>query len=53
MGFAIAVFLWLGVISLALLILAIITFIDDIRPFNAKAMHKRNLKIAKTFLNIT
>lgn len=50
MRFAIAIFLWMSVISLALLILAIITFIDDIRPFNAKAMHKRNLKIAKNLL---
>lgn len=47
MRFAIAIFLWLGVISAALLILAIVTFIDDIKPFNAKAMHKRNLKIAE------
>lgn len=47
MGFAIAVFLWMSVISAALLIFAIIAFIDDIKPFNAKAMHKRNLKIAK------
>lgn len=47
MGFKIAIFLWLVVVSSALLILAIITFIDDIRPFNAKVMHKRNLKIAK------
>lgn len=50
MGFAIAIFLWMGVIFLALLILAIITFIDDIRPFNAKAIHKRNLKITKNLL---
>lgn len=47
MGFALAIFLWMGVISIALLIFAIIAFIDDIKPFNAKAMHKRNLKIAK------
>lgn len=47
MGFAIAVFLWMGVMSIALLIFAIIAFIDDIKPFNAKAMHKKNLKIAK------
>lgn len=46
MGFKIAIFLWLVVVSSALLILAI-TFIDDIKPFSAKAMHKRNLKIAK------
>lgn len=47
MEFTIAIFLWLIVISVVLLILAIVTFIDDIKPFNAKAMHKRNLKIAK------
>lgn len=47
MRFAIVIFLWLSVISAALLILAITTFIDDIKPFNAKAMHKRNLKIVK------
>lgn len=46
MGFKIAIFLWLVVVSSALLILAI-TFIDGIKPFNAKAMHKRDLKIVK------
>lgn len=50
MKFEIVIFLWLGVISIALLILAALTFIDDIKPFNAKAMHKRNLKILKNCL---
>lgn len=51
MGFKIAIFLWLVVVSSALLILAI-TFIDGIKPFSAKAMHKRNLKIAKILVSI-
>lgn len=50
MNVAIAIFLWLGVISTALLILAALTFIDNIKPFNAKAMHKRNLKVLKNLL---
>lgn len=50
MEFAIAIFLWLSVISIALLILVVLTFIDDIKPFNAKVMHKRNLKITKNLL---
>lgn len=50
MEFAIAIFIWLSVISIALLILVVLTFIDDIKPFNAKVMHKRNLKITKNLL---
>ena len=50
MEFAIAIFIWLSVISIALLILAVLTFIDDIKPFNAKVMYKRNLKITKNLL---
>lgn len=50
MEFAIAIFLWLSVISITLLILVVLTFIDDIKPFNAKVMHKRNLKITKNLL---
>lgn len=50
MKVAMAIFLWLGVISTALLILAALTFIDNIKPFNAKAMHKRNLKVLKNLL---